>query len=121
MTVGRTVPARTLPRAKGPSGTTRGTGDYVSELLDVVRAAIAQELRVPINSINAEQTIAELPDLDSSRLLRVITAIEGQLNVGIDDDLIYNSRTVGELAQLFADQSADNPPEPAALAGLEDA
>lgn len=82
----------------------------MSTILHVVRTALAEELHVPVESIGAEQTMDELPNLDSARLLRVISSLEDQLNVAIDDDLIYNSRTVGELAQLFAKTAGSGEP-----------
>jgi acyl carrier protein len=101
-------------------------------MLDEVRAAFARELHIPTESIGADSTIESLPDLDSARLLRVISALEDQFGVGIDDDLIYNSRTVGELARLFADdahsaesehfrESATSVSAPAAKAAREEA
>jgi acyl carrier protein len=80
--------------ARGPVG-----------MIDTVRKAFADELHVPVDSIGEDQYIEDLPDLDSARLLRVISAIEDELGVSVDDDLLYSASTVGEFAKLFAEDA----------------
>lgn len=85
-------------------------------MIDAIRKAFADELHIPADSIGEDQYIEDLPDLDSARLLRVISAIEDELGVSVDDDLLYSASTVGEFAKLFS----DGPGRPAAVAA-EDA
>jgi acyl carrier protein len=82
------------------------------QMIETVRAVLADELRIPAETITSDQPIAGLPDLDSLRLLRVVTAIEQQVGVSVDDDLLYSATTVGDLADLFTGEGAATRSEP---------
>ena len=74
-------------------------------MFDVIRKAFAEELHIPADTISEDQYIEDLPDLDSARLLRVISVLEDELGVSVDDDLLYSASTVREFTRLFATQA----------------
>lgn len=86
-------------------------------MIDAVRNAFARELQIPADSITGDQLIEDLPDLDSARLLRVVSVLEDELGVSVDDDLLYSASTVDEFAELFAAKA--EPGQPAAVAGQD--
>ena len=69
-----------------------------------VRAAFADELCCPPALVRPDSPLTELPGLDSLKLLRVIAALETTLDVGLDDELFYSLRTVGDVTTLITDE-----------------
>ena len=70
--------------------------------INIVLTALSRELKIPIETIDPDINLKDLPDLDSLRLIRVISSVEEELGFGVDDDQLYTARTVRELAEMFA-------------------
>jgi acyl carrier protein len=69
-----------------------------------VRAVIAVELCCPPDLIRPESQLADLPGLDSVKLMRVIAALETEFDLGLDDERLHSIRAVGDIATLVEDE-----------------
>lgn len=71
-----------------------------------VRDALAAELCCPPDLIWPESQLADLPGLDSVKLLRVIAALETEFDLGLDDELLHSIRAVDDITTLVEDELA---------------
>lgn len=76
-------------------------------MLDAVRAALGQQLRLAAHQIEPDDRLDLLPNADSVRLMRAVSALERRFDVELDDDDIRNAETVADLARLVEDELAD--------------
>ncbi|MFI1191243.1 acyl carrier protein [Streptomyces californicus] len=70
-----------------------------------VRMILAQELGLPPDRITPEDRLDELPEVDSVKLARAVARLEETLGVELDDDELFDTRTVGDLCHV-ADRTA---------------
>lgn len=82
--------------------TTTNHGPAVA--LDAVREALAAQLRLEKDQIDEEERLDLLPNADSVRLMRAVSALERRFDVELDDNAIRNAETVADLAQLIEDE-----------------
>jgi acyl carrier protein len=74
--------------------------------LDAVREALGQQLRLDKDQIEPEERLDLLPNADSVRLMRAVSALERRFDVELDDNAIRNAETVADLARLVSDELA---------------
>jgi acyl carrier protein len=84
--------------------TTTNHGHAVA--LDAVREALAAQLRLDKDQIGEEERLDLLPNADSVRLMRAVSALERRFDVELDDNAIRNAETVADLARLIEDELA---------------
>ena len=84
--------------------TTTNHGPAVA--LDAVREALAAQLRLEKDQIGEEERLDLLPNADSVRLMRAVSALERRFDVELDDSAIRNAETVADLARLIEDELA---------------
>jgi acyl carrier protein len=70
--------------------TTTNHGPAVA--LDAVREALAAQLRLDKDQIGEEERLDLLPNADSVRLMRAVSALERRFDVELDDNAIRNAR-----------------------------
>ena len=69
-----------------------------------VRAALADELCCKPSLVRPDSTLADLPGLDSLKLLRVIAALEAEFDIGLDDEMLYSLRTVSDVTAIITEE-----------------
>jgi acyl carrier protein len=74
--------------------------------VDAVREALSQQLRVDVNQIEPEERLDLLPNADSVRLMRAVSALERRFDVELDDQAIRKAETVADLARLVQEELA---------------
>jgi acyl carrier protein len=67
---------------------------------DFVREKLAAELCCLPEQIAVDASMDSLPGLDSIKLMRVISEVERDYNVQLYDELLYELRTVADLANV---------------------
>jgi acyl carrier protein len=72
--------------------------------LDAVREALAAQLRLEKDQIDDQERLDLLPNADSVRLMRAVSALERRFDVELDDNAIRNAETVADLARLIEDE-----------------
>ena len=72
--------------------------------LDAVREALAEQLRLEKDQIDADERLDLLPNADSVRLMRAVSALERRFDVELDDTAIRDAETVADLARLVRDE-----------------
>ena len=63
----------------------------------VIRAIMA-ELELPADGLSATTTIRHLAGADSVNILRIVVHIERELGIELQDEVVFEINTVGELA-----------------------
>jgi acyl carrier protein len=74
--------------------------------VDAVREALSQQLRVDVDQIEPDERLDLLPNADSVRLMRAVSALERRFDVELDDQDIRNAETVTDLARLVQQELA---------------
>ena len=74
--------------------------------VDAVREALSQQLRLDIDQIEPEERLDLLPNADSVRLMRAVSALERRFDVELDDHAIRKAGTVADLARLIQEELA---------------
>jgi acyl carrier protein len=69
-----------------------------------VRAAFAAELCCQPGLLRPDARLADLPGLDSLKLLRLIGALETEFNIGLDDELLHSLRTLADVTALITEE-----------------
>ena len=72
--------------------------------LDAVREALAEQLRLEKDQIDEGERLDLLPNADSVRLMRAVSALERRFDVELDDTAIRDAETVADLARLVQDE-----------------
>jgi acyl carrier protein len=74
--------------------------------VDAVREALSQQLRLDKDQIEPEERLDLLPNADSVRLMRAVSALERRFDVELDDHAIRKAETVADLARLIDEELA---------------
>lgn len=77
-----------------------------SETLDLLIKELARALEISAGQIGPDSRLAHLPNIDSLRLMDVVTAVEDALGTKVDEDELVAVRTVAQLAAVFPPASA---------------
>ncbi len=64
---------------------------------ETVRQLLAHELRT---LVEFDQVIIDLPEIESVKFMRIITRIEDQFDITLDDEQVFAAVTVGDLADV---------------------
>lgn len=64
---------------------------------NVLQSIILSELGVESIQLETATVIRELPGIESMKVLRIITKIERQFGVEMDDEVVFNLGTYGDL------------------------
>lgn len=68
-----------------------------SEDQNVLASIICTELENPGLALEAATVIRELPGIESMKVLRIIAKIERKFGVELDDEVVFNIGTFGDL------------------------
>lgn len=71
-----------------------------AEVVEGVRARVAEELGLPVGDVTPDAVLKQLPGADSVKMLRVVAKIERRYDVEFEDEDIFAVRTAAELADL---------------------
>jgi acyl carrier protein len=74
--------------------------------VDAVREALSKQLRLDVDQIEPEERLDLLPNADSVRLMRAVSALERRFDVELDDHAIRKAETVADLARLLHEELA---------------
>ncbi|NKY48867.1 acyl carrier protein [Nocardia vermiculata] len=77
-----------------------------SSTAEVVRQLLSQELRT---TVELDQVIVDLPEIESVKFMRLITRIEDRLDITLDDEQVFAAVTVGDLAAVVDAVRGHNP------------
>ena len=69
--------------------------DYLETVIDL----ISKNLEVPKEKLNADTDIINDLDADSLDLVEMVMNIEDEFDIEIDDDVLSNLHTIGEVAE----------------------
>ena len=72
-----------------------GTRDYLETVIDL----ISKNLEVPKEKLNADTDIINDLDADSLDLVEMVMNIEDEFDIEIDDDVLTNLHTIGDVAE----------------------
>ena len=72
-----------------------GTMDYLETVIDL----ISKNLEVPKEKLNAQTDIVNDLDADSLDLVEMVMNIEDEFDIQIDDDVLVNLHTIGDVAR----------------------
>ena len=94
--------------------TSPGGGPSQTTIEEVILTFAADELCLPPGQLAAEANLRELPGVESMRLFRVLARIERHFQVHLDDEVVFASSTIRELAaavrgQLDGARQAESP------------
>jgi acyl carrier protein len=71
-----------------------------------VRAAVAAELGCSPELVSDEAGLSELSGLDSLRLFRIINTLEYKCNITLNDEEVYQLRSIKEMVSLIENELA---------------
>lgn len=69
--------------------------DYLKTVIDL----ISKNLEVPKEKLNADTDIINDLDADSLDLVEMVMNIEDEFDIEIDDDVLTNLHTIGDVAE----------------------
>ena len=69
--------------------------DYLETVIDL----ISKNLEVPKEKLNADTDIINDLDADSLDLVEMVMNIEDEFDIGVDDDVLTNLHTIGDVAE----------------------
>ncbi len=72
-----------------------------TEVEAFVIAAVREVLDLPDRELSPESDLRELPGVESIKLLRVISKVEKRYGVELDDDVIFDSSTIAQIARAI--------------------
>jgi acyl carrier protein len=71
-----------------------------TDYLAVVTAALATEVDLDPSQIQASQELAAIEGIESVKILRAVVQIEEEFRIAVPDDFLFETATVGDLADL---------------------
>ena len=69
--------------------------DYLETVIDL----ISKNLEVPKEKLNADPDIINVLDADSLDLVEMVMNIQDEFDIEIDDDVLTNLHTIGDVAE----------------------
>lgn len=78
----------------------------MEEIRTSVRRIIADTLAVTEEAVESSDSLQQLPGVDSIKVLRIITKVEARYGVELDEQLVFNIKTLGELCTQVAELRA---------------
>ncbi len=66
------------------------------EILQKIKDVISDQIAIDEDDIELDSSLEDDLDVDSLDLLQIVTAIEDEFNVTIDDDAFESVKTVGD-------------------------
>ena len=72
-------------------------------VFDQVRDMIASQLQVDAASITPESRLVEDLKADSANVMVMILELENQFGIEVEDEVILNLKTVGDVAKYIED------------------
>jgi acyl carrier protein len=70
------------------------------EVADTARVHLAAELKIEASAITEDSVLRELPGVDSIQLLRVVSRLEREWDIELDDEDVFASSTFADLADM---------------------
>ncbi len=70
-------------------------------VLERVQSILANVLQVPVVSVTADATLADLAALDSLKLVEILAALDDEFRTHVPGDGLTTVTSVGELARLI--------------------
>ena len=74
--------------------------------MDAVREALSRQLRIAVDQVEPDERLDLLPNADSVRLMRAVSALERRFDIELDDQAIRSAETVADLARLIQEELA---------------
>lgn len=74
----------------------------VERVSEYAASVIAEELKILVTELNHDTDLRSLRNLESVKLLRIISRIERHFGCEIDEDSIYRAVTLGDLVDAVA-------------------
>lgn len=68
------------------------------EVFESLKQIVSDILRVPIEQIDADSKLTDLGLVESIKLLRIAGKIERQFGIELDDEVVFEKRSLGEFA-----------------------
>lgn len=68
------------------------------DVFEGLKQIVAEILRVPVEQINADSKLTDLGLVESIKLLRIAGKIERQFGIELDDEVVFEKRSLGEFA-----------------------
>jgi len=69
---------------------------------DVVVAALAAAVSLAADQIKTSQRLAQIPGMESVKILRAVVRIEDYYHINVPDDFLFETATVADLIDLVA-------------------
>jgi acyl carrier protein len=69
--------------------------DHIAQTICTI---ITEELELPAGTITATTTLRDIPGVESVKYLRVIAKLERLFDVELEDDVVFGTATVQEVA-----------------------
>lgn len=66
------------------------------EILQKIKDVISDQIAIDEDDIELDSSLEDDLDVDSLDLLQIVTAIEDEFNITIDDDAFESVKTVGD-------------------------
>ena len=72
-----------------------------------IQEIIAKELGTTLEAVEGSEAIRDLPNIESIKVLRIVTRIEQRFGVVLEDDVVFRLETVPELVTLVEDRAVE--------------
>lgn len=72
-----------------------------------IQEIIAKELGTTLEAVEGTEAIRDLPNIESIKVLRIVTRIEQRFGVVLEDDVVFRLETVPELVTLVEDRAVE--------------
>ncbi|QNP74695.1 acyl carrier protein [Streptomyces roseirectus] len=85
---------------------------HVTDIEQTVRRFVAEQLRVPVEEVDADADLRSLPRFDSIHALQIVLGIEQHYDIEVEDHIVFETSTVREFADAVAGLIERAGPEP---------
>lgn len=72
--------------------------DSLQEIETKLKEIICGELKLDLQTTNAKTNLREIPGIESIKILRIIVLIEKHYGVELEDQVIFQAETIGDIA-----------------------
>ena len=66
-----------------------------------ITSLVSEELKIPIEQISPATNLRELPGVESIKVLRIIAKLERVYDVELEDELVFQVKSIQELADAI--------------------
>jgi acyl carrier protein len=81
----------------------------IETITNEIQSLFCSSLNLSASQVEVTENLRELPGIESIKVLRIVAKIEKKYDIELDDDVVFRTNTIEEIAQAVTRLLRDSP------------